>query len=102
MTASERLRELAKLARATSAAPDYDEEAIKAALWAAVDALDPAADVVEAAEGKPKIEQELHWPLWTEHFYEHNGQLVYKFANQRLVLVDCHALTALREALEEK
>jgi len=33
----EALREKAKTARAIAAAPDYDEEAIRAALWAVVD-----------------------------------------------------------------
>jgi hypothetical protein len=33
------VRELAKSARATAAAPDYDEQAIKEALWAVVDAV---------------------------------------------------------------
>jgi hypothetical protein len=34
----ERVREFAKSARSTAAAPDYDELAIKDALWAVVDA----------------------------------------------------------------
>jgi glutamyl-tRNA reductase len=54
------LRELARSARNTAAAPDYDEEAIKDALWALVDAV--LVPPVEAAtdEGATKTR-------WVEH-----------------------------------
>jgi hypothetical protein len=47
LTEQDELRELARSARNTAAAPDYDEEAIRDALWALVDAV--LAPPVEAA-----------------------------------------------------
>jgi hypothetical protein len=39
LSEQDELRELARSARNTAAAPDYDEEAIRDALWALVDAV---------------------------------------------------------------
>jgi hypothetical protein len=45
------LRELARSARNTAAAPDYDEEAIRDALWALVDAvLAPVEAAIDEGE----------------------------------------------------
>jgi hypothetical protein len=47
LTEQDELRELARSARNTAAAPDYDEEAIRDTLWALVDAV--LVPLVEAA-----------------------------------------------------